>query len=297
MASAGGEAGIYYNGTSWKCYKAYHAGMSVAAAIRRLAVCGSRAHRTVLFTCLAAVVTVLVMIQLMVFLRRPLLSDNFHQPNGLITNEFAYFNPHDPAAKVSAMWLVTSGSLFARDHTGWTGVPNRGSPGPRSANATDSSVFRLVTRDADFQNVAVSFSLLVQRFAAPPAGTDLTWQGVHVFLRYQSPYLLYVVSVDRRDGVIVIKKKVPGGPAAGGTYFTLAKVHVPPVVGRWVQVKASAVNNGADVDLKVWVAGRLRLEAVDNGVGDTAPITLPGRVGLRGDYTEFMFRAFTVSRS
>ena len=272
--------------------------MSVAdPVIRWLAGRGSGAHRTVLFTCLAAVVAVLVTIQLIVFLRRPMLSDNFDQPNGLITNEFAYFNPHDPAAKVSAKWLVTSGSLFARDHAGWTGVPDRGPPGPRSANVTDSSVFRLVTRDADFQNVAVSFSLLVQRFVAPPAGTNLSWQGVHVFLRYQSPDLLYVVSVDRRDGVVVIKKKVPGGPTAGGTYFTLAMAHVPPVVGRWVQVKASAVNNGADVDLKVWIAGRLRLEAVDDGAGDTAPITAPGRVGLRGDYTEFMFRAFTVTRS
>jgi len=265
--------------------------------IRWLAGCGSRTHRTVLFTCLAAVVAVLVMIQLLVFLRRPLLADNFNQPNGLITNEFAYFNPHDRAAKVSAVWLVTSGSLFARDHAGWTGVPDRGSPGPRSASTTDSSVFRLVTRDVGFQNVAVSFSLLVQRFAAPPTEANLAWQGVHVFLRYQSPDLLYVVSVDRRDGVVVIKKKVPGGPTAGGTYFTLAMAHVPSVVGRWVQVKTSAVNNGADVDLKVWIAGWLRLQAVDDGVGDTAPITLPGRVGLRGDYTEFMFRAFTVTRS
>ncbi len=272
--------------------------MSVAdPVIRWLAGRGSRASRTVLFTSLAAVVAVLILIQLIVSPRRPLLLSNFNQPNGLITNEFAYYNPHDPGAKVSATWIVTSGSLFARDHAGWTGVPDRGSPGPQSANATDSSVFRLVTRDAGFQNVAVSFSLLVQRFAAPPAGTDLSWQGVHVFLRYQSPDLLYVVSVDRRDGIVVIKKKVPGGPSAGGTYFTLAMVHVPPVVGRWVQVKASAVNNGADVDLGVWIAGRLRLQAIDNGAGDTAPITRPGRVGLRGDYTEFMFRAFTVTRS
>jgi hypothetical protein len=239
----------------------------------------------------------IAVIQFVSFLRRPLLYDGFGQPNGLITNEFAYYNPHDPAARVSPIWIATSGSLFARDHAGWTGVPDRRSPGPRSAGATDSSVFRVVTKQAGFQNVTVSFSLFVQGFAASSAGTALSWQGVHVFLRYQSPDLLYVISVDRRDGVMVIKKKVPGGTSAGGTYYPLAMVHGAAVAGRWVQIKASAVNRGADVDLKVWVDGQLRLQAVDSGSGDVAPITQPGRVGLRGDYTEFMFGAFTVIRS
>jgi hypothetical protein len=257
----------------------------------------SPGRRTVVFAGLAAIVMVIAVVQLVSFLRRPLLSDHFSQPDGLITNEFAYYNPHNPAARVSPIWIATSGSLFVRDHAGWTGIPDQRSPGPLSAGATDSSVFRIVTRRAGFQNAAVSFSLFVQRFAVPPAGTDPRWQGVHVFLRYQSPDLLYVVSVDRRDGVIVIKKKVPGGPSAGGTYYTLAMVHGTAVAGRWVQIKASAVNSGANVDLKVWVDGHLRLQAVDSGVGDVAPITQAGRVGLRGDYTEFLFRAFTVTSS
>jgi len=67
---------------------------------------------------------------------------------------------------------------------------------------------------------------------------------VHIFMRYQSPDLLYVLSVDRRDGVIVIKKKVPGGTTAGGTYYTLASVQGRAVTGRWQQVRASAVNTG-----------------------------------------------------
>jgi hypothetical protein len=245
----------------------------------------------------AGTAVVVAGIELASLLQRPLLSDNFDQPDGLITNEFAYYNPHNPAARVSAIWIATSGSLFARDNSGWTGVPDQRSPGPDSAGATDSSVFRVVTRQAGFQNVAVSFSLFVKRFAAPPGGKPLSWQGVHVFLRYQGPDLLYVISVDRRDGAIVIKKKVPGGPSAGGTYYTLAVMHGRAVAGRWVQVKASAVNSGANVDLKIWIGGRLRLQAVDSGTGDVAPITQPGRVGLRGDYTEFMFRRFAVTRS
>jgi hypothetical protein len=229
--------------------------------------------------------------------RRPLLTDDFSTGDGLVTNEFAYFNPTGPGAVFSPVWVVTSGSLFVRDHAGWTGVPDRGKTGPRSRSGTDSAVFRAVTRRADFQNVAVSFSLFVQRFVAGPARPP-AWQGVHVFLRYASPDLLYVVSVDRRDGVVAIKKKVPGGPSAGGTYYTLAYGHAAAVAGRWEQVRASAVNTaGGGVELRLWLGGRPVLRAVDSGVGNVPAITEPGRVGLRGDYTQFAFDGFTVTRA
>jgi hypothetical protein len=225
---------------------------------------------------------------------RPLLVDDFDQPNGLVTNEFAYFNPGNPSAVRSPIWLVTSGSLFARDHAGWTGVPDRGLTGPSSAHVNDSVVFRAVTRDSDFRNVSVSFRLYVQHWVQ---GTSVpSYQGVHVFMRYQSPYMLYAVSVDRRDGVIVIKKKVPGGPSGGGVYYTLATKHIGSLAGRWEDVRVSAVNNGAGgVRLELWLDGKLMLTAIDDGVGDVPPITNPGRVGLRGDYTQFAFTDFAVS--
>jgi hypothetical protein len=229
---------------------------------------------------------------------QPLLADDFSQPNGLITNEFAFFNPNDRAAVRSPIWLVTSGSLFAHDGSAWTGVPDVGQTGPRSASATDSSVFRAVTQRADFQNVTVSFGLFVQRFLSAKSGPTPGWEGVHVFLRYQTPVSLYVVSVDRSDGVIVIKKKVPGGPAPsdGGTYYTLASTPGRSVSGRWEQVRVSVVNSGTEsVNIRLWMDGKLRLEATDNGIGNVAPITQPGRVGVRGDYTEFKFDHFTVS--
>jgi hypothetical protein len=241
------------------------------------------------------VVVAIVVLQVIRILNRPLLVDGFDQPNGLITNEFAAYNPHDPAAVQSPVWIATSGSLFARDGAGWTGVPDTGTPGPRSLQVTDSAVFRIVTKDDSFQNVSVSFSLFVQHFMPGQGGIMPSFQGVHVFLRYQSPDLLYVVSVDRRDGIITIKKKVPGGPSAGGTYYTLAQVHGKAAVRRWEQVSASVVNNDeGGVDIKVWLGGRFRLSAVDNGVGDAPPITHAGRVGLRGDYTEFLLDNFTV---
>jgi len=226
---------------------------------------------------------------------QPLLTDDFSGPNGLITNEFAYFNPHNPAAVRSPLWIVTSGSLFVHDNAAWTGVPDQGLTGPRSASVTNSSIFRVITRSADFQNVTVSFGLFVQRFVPAADGQSPSWRGVHVFLRYQSADLLYVVSVDRSDGVIVIKKKVPGGPSDGGTYYTLAAVRGTSVIGRWEQVRVSAVNDGEGVRFSVWLDDRLRLQAVDNGAGDAPPITQPGRVGIRGDFTEFEFGHFTVT--
>jgi hypothetical protein len=247
--------------------------------------------------CLALALIVIAVVQFVSFQGRPLLVDDFNQPNGLITNEFAYHNQGNPAARTSPVWIATSGSLFALDHAGWTGVPDVGVPGPRSVVANNSSVFRLVTRRADFQNVAVSFGLFVKRFITPQSGADVSWRGVHVFLRYQNPDLLYVVSVDRWDGRIVIKKKVPGGQSAGGTYYTLGTADGTAVSGQWEQVKVSATNSGANVNLSVWLDGRLRLRTVDDGVGDVAPIAQGGRVGLRGDYTEFMFRPFTVTNS
>jgi hypothetical protein len=263
---------------------------------RQWLVRGSRRFR-VLVIALLVVAAAVVAQQVIAILHRPLLLDDFNRPNGLVTNEFAYFNPHDPAAVRSPTWIATSGSLFVRDNVGWTGPLNQGAPGPRSANRTNSSVFRIVTQRANFQNVTVAFSLFVQKFGITPSGLAPGFQGVHVFLRYQSPDLLYVVSVDRRDGVLVIKKKVPGGQTAGGTYYTLATAHREAATGRWDQVRVSAVNDGAGVVLQVWLNGDLRLRAVDNGVGDVPPIAQPGRVGLRGDFTEFMFDDFTVAKA
>lgn len=271
-------------------------GAAAYISAKRQLVRGRRPTRLgVLAVVVLAAIIAIVLQQVLAMMNRPLLTDDFNQPNGLVTNEFAYFNPGNGAAVRSPTWIVTSGSLFVQDHAAWTGVPDRGDPGPRSAAVTDSSVFRVVTKRADFQNVTVSFSLFAQRFMSFAGSPG--FQGVHVFLRYQSPDLLYALSVDRRDGVIVIKKKVPGGTTAGGTYYTLATAHGQAVTGRWEQVRASAVNVGEGVELEVWLNGRLRLKALDNGIGDTPPIMQPGRVGLRGDYTEFKFDNFTVGRS
>jgi hypothetical protein len=215
--------------------------------------------------------------------------------SGLVTNEFAYWNPSDPDADRSEDWQMGSGSLFARGGAGWSGPADACNPDPASRRCTDSAIFRLTTRRSDFADLAVSLRLRVLRLVTTPATPAATWDGVHIWLRYRSERELYYASVARRDGHIVLKKKCPGGPSNGGTYYVLAERRGFPVVrGRWRTVAADAddVANGG-VLLRLQLDGRTLLSGLDRGVGCPA-LRGPGRVGIRGDNTEFEFSDFAV---
>ena len=206
----------------------------------------------------------------------------------LVTNEWAYRNPTSPLAKLSPDWIATSGSLFQRDGLFWTGVPNAGPTGPDSALMNNSVVFRIVTRVTSHDSVRVAFRL--RTIAMAPAGE--AWHGVHVFLRYQTPDWLYTATVVRRDAQLVLKKKSAGG------YVRLAQTARPAFMGAWEECEVEALNrpDGA-VGLSIRINGALLLEAEDRGEDGTPPIATPGRVGLRGDYTEFEFDAFNITPS
>jgi hypothetical protein len=47
-----------------------------------------------------------------------LFQDHFDRPDGLITNEYAYWNPTHSDAVISPDWEMTSGSPFARTTPG-----------------------------------------------------------------------------------------------------------------------------------------------------------------------------------
>jgi hypothetical protein len=163
-------------------------------------------------------------------------------------------------------------------------------------HGTHSAVFRATSRRADFGAVSVQFELqdqgLTSTGATPPRG----WDGVHVFLRFRSETLLYAASIDRRDNVAVVKKKVPGGDANGGTYHTLGQAAHQVRYRRWRQIRATIVDDVENrVVVRLYGDGRLLLRVVDDGRND-APIRDDGRVGLRGDNCNFRFRNFVVTR-
>ena len=216
--------------------------------------------------------------------------------SGLVTNEFAYREPNSPQAHDSADWIVTSGSLFAQDGDGWTGVPDSGETGTDSAKYNDSAVFRLVTRRRDFGAVKVATAVKVDQPITTPRTPASEWDGAHLWLRYHSPSELYALSFRRRDGLLVIKRKVTADDSAavdGGDYTTLAQTKLPIPYGSWQQVAGSAVNgSNGTIRLELEVNGHTALSVVDHAPG---ALLNPGGVGLRVDNSELWFRDFTAT--
>jgi hypothetical protein len=211
---------------------------------------------------------------------------------GLVTNEYAHWNPRHPDARRSRVWDMTSGSLFSRAGAGWTGEPDGRSPDARSARRNDSAVFRLNTRRSDFGDVRVSLDLDIKRLVTTPRTPAQDYDGVHIWLRYQSQYHLYVVTIARRDGTVLFKRKDFGGPSNGGTYVRIGRsIRLPYPRRRWFHVAAQARNTRAGVELSMWVAWRLVERVTDRSA---LAIRKPGAVGIRGDNAEFLFRRFRV---
>ncbi|GIE47838.1 hypothetical protein [Actinoplanes nipponensis] len=201
--------------------------------------------------------------------------------SGLVTDGFAYHNPRSAKAVRSAVWHVTTGSLFAVRGSGDTGSP----------------VFRMHTVRADFTDVRVAFRLDIAYQKATSYTPESSYDGVHIWLRHRSQYELYAASVARRDGKVLIKKKCPGGPVNGGTYYTLgAELPGRPIVrNKWREVSATVRNNpGGSVTVVLSVDGEALVSAVDAGVG-CAPIRAAAPVGIRGDNTRFRFTDVTVT--
>ncbi len=225
-----------------------------------------------------------------------LLRDDFTASDGLITNEYAYWNPSDPSAYRSPIWELTSGSLFAQNNQGWTGLPDTGEPNLTSSNNTNSAVFRLTTKRHDFGDVAVSCLLLNKGLSSTLDTPAVDWDGIHLWLRYQSQYHLYYASMNRRDNTVIIKKKTPGGPSNDGTYYELSR-SVPFTVpyNSWQRLKATVKNNkDGSVTIQLFNGNTLLVSATDDGTLGGPPITQPGAVGIRGDNANLKFDDFLV---
>jgi hypothetical protein len=155
----------------------------------------------------------------------------------------------------------------------------------------------MMSKRAGFRDVAVSFSLKNSRLVTTSRTPSSSWDGIHLWVRYQAENLLYYASINRRDNTVVIKKKVPGGPTNGGTYYILSSSvsHTVPY-GAWQHVKATVKNNNdGSVTIRLYAEDVLLVSATDTGTGGP-PIREPGKVGIRGDNAEFHFDNFAVDR-
>lgn len=176
-------------------------------------------------------------------------------------------------------WLVTSGDLRVAQGTARTASP----------------VFRAVTRRVDFRDAEVRFALLNRGLSSSPSTPAVDWDGVHVFLRYQSQYHLYYASVNRRDGSVIIKKKTPGGPSNGGTYHDLSPRKPHPVpYGAWQRIRVLVRDVPAGVRIEAYADGKLLVSALDSGRGGP-PIRAPGRVGVRADNADIEIDDFAAT--
>jgi hypothetical protein len=228
-----------------------------------------------------------------------LFREEFDYPDGLVTNEYSTWNPTHADASLSSVWEMTSGSLFAQSGSGWTGKPDGcSSSSPSSEPCTASDVFRLNTKRHDFGNVTVSLDLRNNSLTSSSRTPQEAWDGVHVWLHYQSEYKLYYASFNRRDGHIVIKKKCEGGSENGGTYYELGSGEesgFPIPFGTWQHLAASIEDNAdGSVTITMFRNGTKVLAATDSGVG-CAPISAAGSVGVRGDNADFNIDNFIVT--
>jgi hypothetical protein len=214
------------------------------------------------------------------------IDDSFTGPNDLITAEKI-------AGEGTSDWMVTSGTLFRDNDEGWTGVPDDG------ANEGDngSAVFRMVSVRRDLTDITMTLRLKVVDLIETKRTPQRAFDGAHIWVRYQSDRQLYAVSVDRRDGTMVIKKKCPGGDENGGTYFDLSPFvpNAPTPFGSWQQISV-AVHNQPDgtVTISANRDGHV-VDAIDNGIG--CPPLREGGVGIRGDNAELRFDDIRVAEA
>lgn len=223
------------------------------------------------------------------------------KPDGLLTSEYANWNPTDTKAKRSPDFEMDSGSLFIKGGFGYTGPLEEGKVDINS-EITNSRVFRLVTTRRDFVNVSVKTGLVINAQSFSLKWPAVAWDGVHIFLRYKSEQDLYYASICRRDGTCIVKKKRAGGPRPenGGTYTELSSYKPRTWKINTLQNIEASIKNTREgfVLIRVSVDGLEIINVVDNGkIGTIAgapgnwgePITTPGGIGLRGDNSEFTF--------
>lgn len=140
--------------------------------------------------------------------------------------------------------------------------------------------------------VAVSLRLINRGLTAEER--PQSWDGAHLALRYQGDCRSYYVSLNRRDGTMVIKKKTPDDKL-GCVYTNLGDYFVFPVPYDRPQDFRVFLRDGPDgsVSIKVYESGRLVASGLDKGEGGP-PIREPGEIVLRSDNAELEYAGLKI---
>ena len=232
-----------------------------------------------------------------------LFSDPLSGPDRIVTNEFVHWSPNDGCPYTSSTWDMTSGTLMIKNGAGYSGVPTAETEAVcNSEQHNNSAIFRLNTKNLSFKNVAVSMDYMAVQHGGGGAPNN-SYDGIHIWVGYQTEYALYAATIYRWDGIIVLKKKVPvaqaqcASPANDGCYYNLSnetthKNLTTAKVWHHVVVTTQATSSSSQ-HITVTIDGSKVIDTVDNNVhGATYPM---GAVGVRGDNTEFYFKNFTVT--
>jgi hypothetical protein len=229
---------------------------------------------------------------------KPLFTANLQGPDRLLTNEYAEHNPDAPGIVRSAQWFVTSGSLFLANGALTDGHIDHIAANARSSHGTNSAVFRAYTRQHFSGNYQVTFDLWLRAPQAVAGLETASWDGLHLIINAQSPSAAYYVSLYRRDGQAVIKKKSAGGPIAGGSYQELSK-YVPSTVRpqHWTELRIDVRRSEPDAEtIDLYEGGALLITATDAPAVTGSPSFGAGRLGIRADKTRFAIKDFSINR-
>jgi hypothetical protein len=258
-------------------------------------------HKTVVIKHLAQATTEPKSTSLAPAAPRVLFSDPLNGPDRIVTNEYVHFS-NAGCPYTSSDWDMTSGTLLIKNNAGYSGVPTvEKSSQCDSTVHNNSAIFRLNTKEDDFKNIKVSMDYMPVAHGGGGA-PDNSYDGIHIWVGYQSEYALYAATIFRWDNEVVIKKKVPAAQAQctdvsnDGCYFNVSKtVQNPEAAKVWHHVDVTdTVDSQGVVHIATSIDGKLVATGVDDSVGG-APYPV-GAVGVRGDNTEFYFKNFTVTQ-
>jgi hypothetical protein len=229
---------------------------------------------------------------------KPLFTAHLEGPDRLLTNEYAEHNPGAAGIVHSGQWFVTSGSLFLANEAMTNGHIDHIAANARSSKGTNSAIFRAYTRRPFSGDYQVTFDLWLRAPQAVAGLETAPWDGLHLIINAQSPSAAYYVSLYRRDGQAVIKKKSAGGPVAGGSYQELSK-YLPSKVRpeQWTEIRIDVRRSEPDAEtIDLYEGGVLLSTATDDPTITGSPSFGAGRLGIRADKTRFAIKDLSINR-